>query len=471
MNNRNSEDNKINYMLRRIYEMITLGIPLNEENLLFYKIDKDDIKELLSKSLIVYLEQDKNQYTVKDLDNLYQYGIKLSVDKQYLKSTRCFYKCYESEPNNREYCLRMLLIYLKENCYQKAMSMFLHIETIETDRFEDENIIYLYLLNMLIHFEDRYIEKIKNFDPDALMYNDKVNHISEEYCNIRRAIYINKFKYAYQLLMENMHLYRDYSIESKLLKELLNNVINKEELIKRKLRQSIKKEMYLDVIDILNELKKCRYLNSNEKYIYLITESIINIKNTRIIPDVSVIDTIYLYDAIKGNNFIKAKELNEEYLIKLSKDVSNDLVNILLDRINNLILQIEFESIYDDFEEDIIEEDNDNIEIIHTDENTNKELVFAEEIAYYIKSENMSIEYAKKYLGIVPSQILLIKLIYARDYFIEGLDELGNKLLKEVEKSKDKTTEVITFLNEIRRDKKFYKNRYNNDNMLIKKYR
>ena len=36
MNNRNSEDNKINYMLRRIYEMITLGIPLNEENLLFY---------------------------------------------------------------------------------------------------------------------------------------------------------------------------------------------------------------------------------------------------------------------------------------------------------------------------------------------------------------------------------------------------------------------------------------------------
>lgn len=471
MNNRNSEDNKINYMLRRIYEMITLGIPLNEENLLFYKIDKDDIKELLSKSVIVYLDQDKNQYTIKDLDNLYQYGIKLSVDKQYLKSTRCFYKCYESEPNNREYCLRMLLIYLKENCYQKAMSMFLHIETIETDRFEDENIIYLYLLNMLIHFEDRYIEKIKNFDPDALMYNDKVNHISEEYCNIRRAIYINKFKYAYQLLMENMHLYRDYSIESKLLKELLNNVINKEELIKRKLRQSIKKEMYLDVIDILNELKKCRYLNSNEKYISLITESIINIKNTRIIPDVSVIDTIYLYDAIKGNNFIKAKELNEEYLIKLSKDISNDLVNILLDRINNLILQIEIESIYDDFEEDIIEEDNDNIEIIHTDENTNKELVFAEEIAYYIKSENMSIEYAKKYLGIVPSQILLIKLIYARDYFIEGLDELGNKLLKEVEKSKDKTTEVISFLDEIRRDKKFYKNRYNNDNMLIKKYR
>ena len=54
MDNRNSEDNKINYMLRRIYEMITLGIPLNEENLLFYKIDKDDIKELLSKSLIVY---------------------------------------------------------------------------------------------------------------------------------------------------------------------------------------------------------------------------------------------------------------------------------------------------------------------------------------------------------------------------------------------------------------------------------
>ena len=464
--------NRFNRQLRNIYEMIALGIPLNDETLHLYSINKDDIQELISNSILIDRGQNniadnttdndiyvnKDQYIIKDLSKIYQYGIKFSADKQYYKATRCFYKCYEIDSNNREYCLRMLLVYLKENCLQKALSMLLHIETLEPEKYQNDNIIYLYLLNILIDCGERNIQKLQNLDPDTLMYNDKIKQIPEEQCNIRRAIYLNKFKYAYQLLIEYMNLHYDYSIESKLLRELLNQTVTKEETIKRKIKQLINREKYSDIIEIINELKKHRYLNSNEMYIYMLTESIINIKNTRIIPKVTITNTKYLYDAIKGNNFVKAKELNQEYLIKKSKDISIDPVNILLEKINNLILQIKLEPI----EEDNVEiEMNEHIEINNIDESTNKELLFAEEIAYYIKSENLSIDYARKYLGIIPSQILLIKLIYARDYFIEGLDELGNRLLKEVEKSKDKTDEVNRFLNEIRRDKKFYKNRDN----------
>lgn len=480
MNNTKLEKNE-----NIIYEMIAQRIPLNNETLSFYLINKDDINELISKSIIIPIKENTsynntlnyNEYIIRNTSKLYQYGLKLQSDKQYQKATRCFYKCYEIESNNREYCLRLLFAYIKEQQYQNAISLMSHIETIEPNKYHSDNFIYLYLLNMLINLEEANYQKIQNFDPDTLISNDKKREIPQEQLKIRKAIYLNKFKYAFQLLIENMELFRDYSIESKLLKELLKQTVTKEENFKRNLMQLIKKEKYLEIIKEIDELRKHRYLNSREMYIYLLTESIINIKTTKVIPKINKTNTIYLYDAIKENDFTKAKQLNEQFITKASRDITNDPVNILLEKINDLILEIKLEP----FEEEnsinnkeINKTKNKEIDEIESREidkisNTNKELLFAEELAYYIKSENISIDNAQKQFGIIPSQVLLIKLIYARDYFTEGLDELGNKLLKEVEKSKDKNKEVNRFLNEIRSEKKFYKNRNSNQSSKIKK--
>lgn len=458
---------KFDIRMRRIYEMIGLGIPLTDENLKFYLINKDDVQELVSNSILVNMENNnilngeclnKNQYTVGDLSKLYQYGIKLSADKQYLKATRFFYKCYESEPDNREYSLRMLLVYIKENCLEEAVSVLSHIQTLEPDKYQYDNIIYLYLLNMLVDCGEN-VNKLENFDPDNLMYNDKKRDMLQEQRNIRRAIYINKFKYAYQLLIEYVNLYRDYSIEYKLLRELLNQTVNKEERMKKSLSRFVKMERYEDVIDVLDELKKHRYLNTNEMYLYLLSEKIINIKDTRVIPQITITDARYLYDAIKGNNFVVAQELNDKYLIRKSKDMSMDLVNLLLERINDLILEIKLESIEEKF---TLKEETDSMEIVNIDESDDEDLLFAKEIAYYIKSENLSIDYAKKYLGVRPSQMLLIKLIYVRDYYIEGLDYFGDELLREVEECNDKDECVYKFLNEIKRNRDVYRKRNNN---------
>ena len=45
--------NRFNRQLRNIYEMIALGIPLNDETLQFYSINKDDIQELISNSILI----------------------------------------------------------------------------------------------------------------------------------------------------------------------------------------------------------------------------------------------------------------------------------------------------------------------------------------------------------------------------------------------------------------------------------
>lgn len=56
-----------------------------------------------------------------------------------------------------------------------------------------------------------------------------------------------------------------------------------------------------------------------------------------------------------------------------------------------------------------------------------------------------------------------VKLIYARDNYYIGNDYVGDKYFKQVEKSKAKDSEIKKLYNEIKLNKKYYHNRYNDD--------
>ena len=56
-----------------------------------------------------------------------------------------------------------------------------------------------------------------------------------------------------------------------------------------------------------------------------------------------------------------------------------------------------------------------------------------------------------------------VKLIYARDNYYIGNDYVGDKYFKQVEKSKAKDSKVKKLYNEIKVNKKYYHNRYNDD--------
>lgn len=84
-----------------------------------------------------------------------------------------------------------------------------------------------------------------------------------------------------------------------------------------------------------------------------------------------------------------------------------------------------------------------------------------DEIYYYIEENKMSIESACQIYSLTSEQILLVKLIYARDYYTNSMYSQGDRLVSEVEKSKNKTDRVKKLLIEIRKNKQFYKNRTN----------
>ena len=78
-------------------------------------------------------------------------------------------------------------------------------------------------------------------------------------------------------------------------------------------------------------------------------------------------------------------------------------------------------------------------------------------------------------LGFNKEKILLILLIYAREFFLQGWDNEGEKLLKIVEKSENKSSKILKVINEIRRNKKLYQYRnlenhqYLDLNLIVKK--
>lgn len=87
-----------------------------------------------------------------------------------------------------------------------------------------------------------------------------------------------------------------------------------------------------------------------------------------------------------------------------------------------------------------------------------------DEVNNYICESGLDVETACLNLNMSQNEINLINLIYARMYFILGNNEKGELFLKYVERNKDKSKEVKKLLFEIRKNKKFYKNR-NKDNI------
>lgn len=82
-----------------------------------------------------------------------------------------------------------------------------------------------------------------------------------------------------------------------------------------------------------------------------------------------------------------------------------------------------------------------------------------EKINSYIVSSGLDVESACQQMDMTPEQIDIIRLIYAREFYIQRKFDKGDLFLKSVEKSKNKTKVTNELLDEIRRNKRFYQNR------------
>ena len=94
----------------------------------------------------------------------------------------------------------------------------------------------------------------------------------------------------------------------------------------------------------------------------------------------------------------------------------------------------------------------------HFEDDLNKhyEINNFDEINAYIESSGLDVESACKQLGINSVKINTIRLIYSKMYYAQGSYDKGDEFLKAVEQSHDKTEFTIKLADKIRKTKKFY---------------
>lgn len=91
-----------------------------------------------------------------------------------------------------------------------------------------------------------------------------------------------------------------------------------------------------------------------------------------------------------------------------------------------------------------------------------------DQLSQMISQEKIPIEQACQQLHLNKEEVNIVKLICARDCFLEDNYEQGNKYLQQVETSKYKTKKVKNIFKEITNNKKIYKAQGDSKQLILK---
>lgn len=81
------------------------------------------------------------------------------------------------------------------------------------------------------------------------------------------------------------------------------------------------------------------------------------------------------------------------------------------------------------------------------------------QINSYIAESGLDVESACEQLGLTSEETDMVKLIYAKEFYTQGFEEQGDLFFRSFERSKHKTEATKKVFEEIRKNKRFYKNR------------
>ncbi len=174
---------------------------------------------------------------------------------------------------------------------------------------------------------------------------------------------------------------------------------------------------------------------------------------------------LQLLQIFKEPRAITYSKLGLSYLKKWNKSLAIDYLTIATELSKKEQGDLDFTDLISKLKGDISKEDtkskfkmNQN-DFEYSSVNNFYGIENFEEINAYISKSGMDVESACHQLEMTPEEIDIIKIIYAREFYIQGNLNKGDLFLKSVERSKEKTRKTIKLLEEVRRNKKFYPNR------------
>lgn len=321
--------------LELLFKLVMNDIVLNYEILINYGFTDEDIIWMKQNATII--ECKNGIYRFIAIDKLRKYGLKLLYEEYNAKDANiCFRKCYYLAPGSRKVCMQYMMALVRRYEYKEALEVYDRMIRKESHKYEKDNNLILYLFSVLTELDPLKADKVTSFKLDDLLMSRHYNHKDEN--EVRKAVFNNKFTYAYKL--NNVRACNEkegYSVKLELIKSLLAHAIEAERNLKSYLLDLAKNDEYEKIITILCKREEQKNLSRLENYIMVVCDSILEIINTGKNPVIVVYNTDNMYDALLGNNFELAYRLNKEFLLRDGCNPDNDIVNVLLLKINNMI--------------------------------------------------------------------------------------------------------------------------------------
>ena len=93
--------------IETIYQIIINKKPITKIELIKQGFNEFEINQIIEEGILKPI--DNNEYKLYSLYELYYYGLNLLSKNQAYQANACFKRCYELEPNNRDFALQQFL--------------------------------------------------------------------------------------------------------------------------------------------------------------------------------------------------------------------------------------------------------------------------------------------------------------------------------------------------------------------------
>lgn len=319
--------------LNKLYELVLSGKELTSKSLKGIGLNNKNIN-LLIKNEVLEKVKIKNildifnrRYNFKNLDGLISY-LKTLEDIDSKKAIAGYEKILENN-EDKIISLKLLLLYLKNNEYDKAFKL-LNIYNNSDYNF------YLYLFSMLTKLDDSYIARVKNFKYKdyEIIDNTIDDSVLDILNNIRLSAYKHKFHDAI-LLMNNLN--KD-NISNQILLVLLEKINEIDSINKNNDLSLVKNKQYKRVVEVLEERSRWRNLGIIENYTLLLTKKLLELKENHIIDEINNKESNTVFDAINNKDYKLALNIIEKYC-RDRKTLRSD--NILFLLLREIVIEIE----------------------------------------------------------------------------------------------------------------------------------
>lgn len=326
--------------LNKLYKSVVEGIELTTKVLNNFGFNSKDLNDLIEQGNIIRVK--RGLYAIKSVDGLFCYGKHLIAQKEHDKATQCFEKCFQIDPTHTGVCFQLFLRCIQDMDYEKAFEYFDKFYISENEFYNADSNFYLYLLSMITELPEKYRVSAK-----YLKFEDfRVNYKDKRYANIHlhnkiRSYSLNqRFTLAAQQLNESIQEKGSISLQDIMIRTLLHQAIEVQNKNRNTIINLIKEKKYKQIIEFYEKLLDSHQLSFSDNYTLILARDLLNIINSKKVPEKQVHSTKSVFDAIDAKNFELALSLCLATNQKFKTSTDDNAIYLLLNEIVNSIKEL-----------------------------------------------------------------------------------------------------------------------------------